>query len=390
MRLLVITDTLDESQGSGSAVFCGDLIRRLKTSHKLTVIATGYVPEGIDVSDGLLRIDTSLAGDPDELGSILGEHVRTKDYDIVYNLGALQFGCLVASLLRSMGDIPLVNHFQAILGSYANVEGLAPDLQEFNSTIQREAAQGALLNIFISDAELHHAALSGFDLGGSEVAIVPNGVDPGDLKHLEAEAGFEDGVFEGDECPIIFATAGRFSDYVKGGDLVYRAFSYLYGLRQDVRLLSITDGPRFADVLDSLPAHSYRIIDWLTRRQFLARLLAADVVVVPSRYEAFGLVALEAMMLGKPVVATATGGLQTVIEHGRTGLLCAPGEGSFGLFQAMRTLADNPQLREHMGQAGRERALREYTISRVADLIESNLKRALLHHRSFSRAGVHL
>lgn len=382
---------MGESQGSGSAIFCDDLISHLKTTHKLTVIASGYVPEGIEASDELLRIDTSLAVDPDELRGILSEHVRIKDYDLVYNLGGLQFGCTVAQLLRSMdGDFPLVNHFQAILGSYANIEGLPPDLQEFNSTIQREVAHGALLNIFISDAELHHAALSGFDLGGSEVAIVPNGVDPASLMNLEAEDGFKQGVSEGEVSPIIFATAGRFSDYVKGGDLVYRAFNYLYGLRQDVFLLSITDGPRFADVLDSLPHHSYRILNWLSRRQFLAQVMAADVVIVPSRYEAFGLVALEAMMLGKPVIATATGGLQTVVVHGGTGLLCAPGEGSFGLFQAMRTLADNPQLRQQMGQVGRERALREYTISRVAELVESNLKRALLHHRSFSRAGLHV
>jgi glycosyltransferase involved in cell wall biosynthesis len=390
LKLLVITNTLGESQGTGSAVFCDDLIARLKKSHKLTVIATGHVPEGVKVSDEVVRIDTALAVDPEELLRILIQHVQTKNYDLVYNLGGLQFGCTVAGLLRSLGDIPLVNHFQAILGSYANIEGLAPDLQELNSAIQRDAAQGALLNIFISDAELHHAALSGFDLGGSEVAIVPNGVDPSTLKNLEDETGFKQAAAEDEARPIIFATAGRFSDYVKGGDLVYRAFSYLYGLRQDVRLLSITDSRRFTDVLDALPAESYQVENWLTRRQFLARMASADVVVVPSRYEAFGLVALEAMMLGKPVVAMASGGLQTVVEHGRTGLLCAPGEGSFGLFQAMRTLADSSPLRQHMGQAGRERALREYTISRVADLMESNLKRALLHHRSFARAGIHV
>lgn len=391
MKLLVITNSIGENLESGSAVFCEDLIQCLRSNNKLKIVASGSVPGGIEASDDLLRIDRLLTIDPDELRSILSEHIRVRDYDLVYNLGALQFGCAVTNLLREIeGNFPLVNHFQVILGAYANSEGLTDELQEFNSNAQREAASAALMNIFISDAELRQAFLSGFDLTGSHVAVVPNGLDPALLRKMAASSLTTPVTENNDARPIVFATAGRFSDYAKGADLVYRAFGYLYGCRQDVFLLSITDGPRFSDILEALPTNSYRIMEWLTRQEFLAQLAAADVIVVPSRYEAFGLVALEAMLLQKPVIATATGGLQSVVEHGRTGLLTAPGDGSFGLFQAMLTLANSPELRAQMGKEGRARALREYKISRIASLVDNNLRRARLHNRSFSQAGLHL
>jgi D-inositol-3-phosphate glycosyltransferase len=84
---------------------------------------------------------------------------------------------------------------------------------------------------------------------------------------------------------------------------------------------------------------------------------AADVVLVPSRSESFGLVALEAQAVGTPVVAAAVGGLRYVVEDGRTGFLVEghdPGDHAVRLLQVLR----DPSLASRLGSQAARQALR--------------------------------
>jgi D-inositol-3-phosphate glycosyltransferase len=91
---------------------------------------------------------------------------------------------------------------------------------------------------------------------------------------------------------------------------------------------------------------------------------AADLVIVPSRSESFGLVALEASACGVPVVASAVGGLTTLVDHGATGFLVDGRDPAVFADYASRILADTA-LAEAMGSAAAGRA-RGYTWSRAA------------------------
>ena len=92
---------------------------------------------------------------------------------------------------------------------------------------------------------------------------------------------------------------------------------------------------------------------------------AADVFVLPSHHESFGLVALEAMACGTPVVASRVGGLTSFISDGLTGYLI-PWRCPEPFARRIETLLSNPILRNTMGRAARSRAM-DMTWTRSAD-----------------------
>jgi glycogen(starch) synthase len=89
---------------------------------------------------------------------------------------------------------------------------------------------------------------------------------------------------------------------------------------------------------------------WLTPAQLAEWYVAADVLAVPSWYEPFGMVILEGMLYGLPIVAAEVGGPAEILEHGRTGLLCPPKDAG-ALADAILKLVTDARLRRRIGVA---------------------------------------
>jgi glycosyltransferase involved in cell wall biosynthesis len=102
----------------------------------------------------------------------------------------------------------------------------------------------------------------------------------------------------------------------------------------------------------------------------------AAIIVVPSMGEGFGMVALEAMERGRPVIAAEIGGLGELVQHGVTGLLVSPGEAE-PFAEAIVKLAGDLPRAARMGEAGRERALRDFLEERCTDRTELLYRAAL-------------
>jgi D-inositol-3-phosphate glycosyltransferase len=111
-------------------------------------------------------------------------------------------------------------------------------------------------------------------------------------------------------------------------------------------------------------AEQVRMVDPVPHHLLSTYYRAADVVLVPSRSESFGLVALEAAACGTPVVAAAVGGLRTLVEHGRTGFL-VEGRDPSSFASYTEQVLGSDALAAELSQAAARRA-RGYTWSTAA------------------------
>jgi len=114
-------------------------------------------------------------------------------------------------------------------------------------------------------------------------------------------------------------------------------------------------------------------IFWSGFQKEIATYMAlVDLLVIASSYESFGLVAAEAMALGKPVVATKVGGIPEIVHHGITGLLVPP-RAPDKISQAVTELLRDEERRDCYGRAGRRRVEEYFAVERYCARIEAVL-----------------
>ncbi len=266
--------------------------------------------------------------------------------------------------LKHQLDLPLVSTFHTLDRVKA---------EDGDDDGQRAEAEAAVIGC--SDAILASCAVEAaqlrdlYDADPARIEIVAPGVDhaffaPGDRRQARRALGLaEDG-------PLLLFV-GRIQP-LKGLDVAVQALAHLDD--QTARLV-VVGGP--SGVLGAAElAHVHALVDDLglehrvhfvppQRHELLSTYYrAADVSLVPSRSESFGLVALEAAACGTPVVACAVGGLRTLVDHGETGFLVEGRDPDvFASYTAK--ILENPALAAEFGQRAAQRA-RRYTWSIAA------------------------
>ena len=207
-----------------------------------------------------------------------------------------------------------------------------------------------------------------YGVPGRNVAVIPPGVDrerfrPRDRANARAELGL-------DADARILLAAGRI-ERPKGLDVLIEALGEMTAVDR-VQLLIIGGDERAAAELarlrrvaeDAGVSDLVRFVGSVTHEQIGTYYNAADVVVMPSRYESFGLVAAEAMASGVPVVASRVGGLASTVADGRTGYLI-PWQSPDLFAEKLDLLLDDDALRERLGASAAE-AMRAYDWRSVA------------------------
>jgi glycosyltransferase involved in cell wall biosynthesis len=165
---------------------------------------------------------------------------------------------------------------------------------------------------------------------------------------------------------------------VKRTDDVLLAFRGLRDRGVDATLCMVGDGPDRSQLEER--AHELGIVRdtlFLGYQEDVAPYYAAfDALVLPSANEGTPVSAIEALAAGRPVVATRVGGVPDVVRDGEDGFLVEAGA-TDELAERLERLARDPELRERMGEAGRQRVLPRYAVDRLVDDVD-RLYRSLL------------
>ncbi len=173
----------------------------------------------------------------------------------------------------------------------------------------------------------------------------------------------------------ILLTVGRWvaSERYKGADDLIRALARLRPNYPDLQVVAVGDGddvPRLGALAISLGvANSVHFLAGLTRPQIAACYSRAELFALPSTGEGFGLVFLEAMAFGKPVIGVSTGGVLDLIQDGVNGMLLPPHDLS-KLVDAIEMLLRDDSLRGRMGHAGAELVRGKYSFETFKHHIE--------------------
>lgn len=208
-----------------------------------------------------------------------------------------------------------------------------------------------------------------YDVPADKIAVVLNGIEwtpPAPAVLDAAVERFRRAWGLSAEGGPILGMVARLS-VVKGAGVLLEAFHRLRRTVPAARLLIVGDGPSRADLIKQAYAlgEQGRVVLAGTVDGTAVPLHVMDLFVLPSMNEAFGLAIVEAMAMGRPVVASRVGGIPDLVEDGRTGLLVPPGDAE-ALARALERLIADPAAARAMGQAGRARYEQRFTMDRVA------------------------
>ncbi|MFE2641174.1 glycogen synthase [Streptomyces nigra] len=313
----------------------------------------------LDTANDALRtfsVDLAMAAALDGRELI---HSHTWYANLAGHLGKLQYG--IPHVLTAHSLEPLRPwKAEQLGGGYA-----------LSSWAERTAVESADAVIAVSGAMREDILGCYPALDPDRVHVVHNGIDTALYRpdpRTDALARFG---LDADRPYVLFV--GRITRQ-KGVPQLLRAVRHIDPAVQVVLCAGAPDTPEidreFRDLYEELSrvrAGVHWIPQMLPRPEVIQLLTHAAVFVCPSVYEPLGIVNLEAMACGTPVVASRVGGIPEVVEDGVTGLL-VPLDDDFesGLARALDVVAGDPEAARRMGEAGRERAVGEFGWDAVA------------------------
>jgi len=366
--------------GGGGGVAMGTIAKELAQRHTVHVLTSGAggLPSAETIADGritvfrcpaFLRHSKSVASIASmlafwPLGVRLGKKLlRRYRYDVINTWFAIPSGPVGVGIAKR-GDIP---HVLTIIGGdiYDPSKWYSPHRNPVLKQVVRSVLRKADGHTAISrDIEARTRDIYGFD---RPIDVISLGItEPTFEPRSRQDLGLQDGV----TYLISVGRIVRRKDY----PTLLRALKRVG--RSDVHLLLLGDGPErgnleaFSKQLGIAERVHFR--GFVPEEEKYQLLAAADVFALTSLHEGFGLVYLEAMHCGLPVIASRTGGQVDFLADGETGYLVPTGDAE-SLANALQMMLDEPALRAAMAEKNRERVKSYYasaTATRYEKLFE--------------------
>ncbi len=286
------------------------------------------------------------------LQSRVREVLMSQEWDIVHVHGTFSPSLPLFTLLQS----PYTNFM-----TFHPTHGYSIGFEIFKPILQR-----AYENIHGKIAVSKSAERSISRHFPGDYRIIPNGVD---IHRFGPHVMPEDGLREGNEKIILFV--GRIEPR-KGLSTLLKAFEKLLKQGENVKLLVVGDTPlrKVFELKAQKFGSRVKFLGKVTAEEIPGIYRASDVFVAPATgKESFGIVLIEALASGKPVVASDIDGYREIISHGVDGFLVEPGDAD-SLARHIEKILKNPELASKMGEMGRRKVMERYSWEIVSSMVE--------------------
>jgi 1,4-alpha-glucan branching enzyme len=265
--------------------------------------------------------------------------------------------------LKRFWQLPLVVTIHST--EFGRNGGLYTELQKKIHAQEQKLAEGADHLICCSYFMAQEVSRL-FSVPLSKISVIQNGVMPEKVEARRLQ-GEERRKYAKDQEAIIYFVGRLVRE--KGVEVLMQALISVMSVFPNTKTVISGRGPML-ELLKILAeehgiASSVLFTGFVTDEERNRLLATADITVLPSLYEPFGIVALEAMAAAAPLIVADVGGLGEVVRHGSDGLKFPPGN-HLALSAAISTLLADPSLREQLGRQGKERAVTAFSWQALA------------------------
>jgi len=353
----------------------------VKKGHQVTIYTSDYDlrPELMPDMDGIefhaFRTWLHLSGFDKTPGMVFTARRKTRDFDIIHLHNYRTFPNMVMHRYSRIYGVPYVLQAHGSLPRIMSkgTWKLAFDVL-WGKTILRDATRV----IAVTPKETKQYRDAG--VPENKIAVIPHGIDLTEFASLPARGDFRQ-KYGIDDTRKIVLYLGRIHE-IKGLDLLLNAFAGLTRTVAEVTLVIagpddgyLTRLKKLTETLDLTDKIIYT--GALYQRDKLGAYVDADVYVLPSRYEIFGITVLEALACGTPVIVTDRCGLADTIR-GRAGLVVDYDREK--LHNALKQLLPDENLRRKFGKRGKEMVRENFDWEDIASSVEE-LYRKILYNR---------
>ncbi len=370
MEILMLTWEYPPNKVGGVAAHVEDLSKTLnEMGHDITVITFGEEEES-EVKDGIEVHRINAKEGPDITSWVLMsnhrmqkkgvELLKEKDFDIIH---AHDWSAVpAAASLKEVTDAPMVTTLHSLersrVGSiHSDMSKLINDLEWYGAY---EADKVITVGEDIRDEILHH-----FSVPEEKLHHVPNGVF---ADKFQKGNSVRDEIALDWEIPVLFV--GRLC-HQKGVRHLIEAMPKVLDKKPEVKFIVAGGGggvDHYRNMAESIGVDDKAYFPgFVPDDQLIDLYNSVDATVMPSVYEPFGIVALESMSAGTPVVGSHVGGIKQTVVHEWTGLHVEPANPDSIAWGIEKAISD-PTWNDWMGKNGKKRAEEKFTWHRVADM----------------------
>jgi glycosyltransferase involved in cell wall biosynthesis len=300
----------------------------------------------------------------------IGQALREFQPDLVHVAGPVFLGPTGMAYARRM-RLPLLASYHTDLPGYVKYYGY-PWGENIVWWIFRNLHNLADLNLVPSTAVLRQVRTHGF----RRVRWWRRGIDTDRFRPTLRDPAMRARLSGGHPEDFLALYVGRIAKE-KGVERLRDPLLSLPG----VRLALVGGGPEMEQVRAFYEGTPAVFTGFLDGEELVSAFASADVLVFPSTNETFGLVALEAMACGLPVIATMTGGLVDILQDGVNALVYDPADPR-GIADCLRRLQQSPELRARLGQGAHAHALSRSWRATMDQLIDYYEVATRLHRRT--------